>query len=106
MFKTVLYYHSSIFVKQELGEKEKRVSRAAHGFGALTGLLLGVFILKNRVKSEGENKYRIGAFVLFLIMVAILCLWHIFGGSMEEDSWFNPKDAKSNGIDNCSEDSS
>ena len=80
-----------------IGEKDKRVSRAAHAFGAATGLLLGVFILKNRVKSDGEGKFKIGAFVLFVIMVVIFVIWHLAGDSMEDDSWFNPKnDANTN----------
>ena len=81
------------------------VSRAAHLFGAATGLLLGVFILKNRVESKGEKKFQIAAFILFLILVAILGIWHIAGGSQKEDSWFNQKGAtegkNKHGIENC-----
>ena len=69
--------------------KEKHVSRAAHAFGAATGLLVGFFILKNRTVSEGERKFQIGALVIFCIFVGILCIWHLAGGSGGDDSWFN-----------------
>jgi hypothetical protein len=68
---------------------EKHVSRAAHAFGAGTGLLVGFFILKNRTVSDGERKFQIGALVIFCIFVGILCIWHLAGGSGEADSWFN-----------------
>ena len=68
---------------------DKHVSRAAHAFGAATGLLVGFFILKNRTVSEGERKFQIGALVIFCIFVGILCIWHLAGGSGGEDSWFN-----------------
>ena len=68
---------------------DKHVSRAAHAFGAATGLLVGFFILKNRTVSDGERKFQIGALVIFCIFVGILCIWHLAGGSGGEDSWFN-----------------
>ena len=68
---------------------DKHVSRAAHAFGAATGLLVGFFILKNRTVSEGERKFQIGALVIFCIFVGILCIWHLAGGSGGDDSWFN-----------------
>ena len=68
---------------------EKHISRAAHAFGAATGLLVGFFILKNRTVSEGERKFQIGALVIFCIFVGILCIWHLAGGSGGEESWFN-----------------
>ena len=69
--------------------KEKHVSRAAHAFGAATGLLVGFFILKNRKVSNRSRKLQIGALIIFGISVGILCIWHLAGGSGGDDSWFN-----------------
>ena len=69
--------------------KEKHVSRAAHAFGAATGLLVGFFILKNRKVSNWSRKLQIGAKIIFGISVGILCIWHLAGGSGGENSWFN-----------------
>ena len=68
---------------------DKHVSRAAHAFGAATGLLVGFFILKNRKVSNRSRKLQIGAKILFGISVGILCIWHLAGGSGGKNSWFN-----------------
>ena len=77
------------FLFQIYKGNDKHVSRAAHAFGAATGLLVGFFILKNRTVSKGERKCQIGALVIFCVFVGILCIWHLAGGSGGEDSWFN-----------------
>jgi len=62
----------------------KSVSRAGHGFGALIGLTVGVFILHNRKVEPWEQKLRIAAFVLSGILVGSLIIWHLLGGPV----WF------------------
>jgi len=57
----------------------KDVSRAGHGFGALIGLTVGVFILKNRKIEDWERKLQIIAFIIFSIFVGTLIVWHIAG---------------------------
>jgi len=62
----------------------KSVSRAGHGFGALIGLTVGVFILHNRKVEPWEQKLKIAAFILSGILVGSLIVWHLLGG----DEWF------------------
>jgi len=62
----------------------KSVSRAGHGFGALIGLTVGVFILHNRKVEPWEQKLKIAAFILSGILVGSLIVWHLLGGS----DWF------------------
>ena len=62
----------------------KSVSRAGHGFGALIGLTVGVFILHNRKVEPWEQKLKIAAFILSGILVCSLIMWHLLGGP----EWF------------------
>ena len=91
-----LWTQPNLFLFQVYLGNEKHISRAAHAFGAATGLLVGFFILKKRTVSEGERKVsnrsrklQIGAKIIFGISVGILCIWHLAGGSGGENSWFN-----------------
>ena len=91
-----LWTQPNLFLFQVYLGNEKHISRAAHAFGAATGLLVGFFILKKRTVSEGERKVsnrsrklQIGAMIIFGISVGILCIWHLAGGSGGENSWFN-----------------
>ena len=62
----------------------KSTSRWGHGFGALIGLLTGVFILKNRKVEPWEQKLKIVAFVLSGVLAGSLVIWHLLGGA----DWF------------------
>ena len=84
-----LWTQPNLFLFQVYLGNEKHISRAAHAFGAATGLLVGFFILKNNKDSNLSRKLQIGAMVIFGISVGILCIWHLAGGSGGEDSWFN-----------------
>ena len=64
----------------------KNISRAGHGFGAIVGLMVGVFILKNRKVEDWEVKMQIAAFLIFSIFVGTLVLWHISAGSTTSTS--------------------
>ena len=62
----------------------KNVSRAGHAFGAIVGLMVGVFILKNRVVDDWEKKLQTAAFIIFSTFAGTLIIWHIAGGA----TWF------------------
>ena len=95
-----LWTYPILFLFQVYLGNEKHISRAAHAFGAATGLLVGFFILKNRTVSEGERKFQIGALVIFCIFVGILCIWHLAGGSGGDNSWFNQNLARDFTVEN------
>ena len=62
---------------------EETVSNAGHAFGAMTGFLVGLFILKNRKVEKWEVKLQTAAFVIFSAFVVTLLVWHIAG-----TAWF------------------
>ena len=61
---------------------DKPVSRAAHGFGAIAGLLVGFYILDNRKPENWESKLKPVTMALFNITGIILVIWHIVIGVM------------------------
>ena len=62
-------------------------SFAAQGFGALTGLLIGVFILQNRKVDDWELIFQWIAFAIFGLITCVGILWHIIG-SFTTEPWF------------------
>ena len=61
--------------------QDKPISRAGHAFGALAGLLLGLYILDNRKPENWESKWlKPVTMALFNITWIILLIWHIVIG--------------------------
>jgi len=69
------------------GSDCKQISRAGHAFGAIVGLMVGVFVLKNRKVEDWEIKLQIAAFSVFSIFSGTLLIWHITAGLGVD--WFN-----------------
>jgi len=64
-----------------LRSQDKPISRAGHAFGALAGLLLGLYILDNRKPENWESKWlKPVTMALFNITWIILLIWHIVIG--------------------------
>ena len=55
------------------------LSRGGHAFGAIAGLLVGLFILKNRRVDAWEVKMQTVAFLGFCLFAVTLVVWHIVG---------------------------
>ena len=60
-------------------------SYAGHAFGALTGLLIGVFVLKNRKVEDWEVIFQWIAFGIFGLLLCVGLLWHLVGENL---GWF------------------
>ena len=54
-----LFLTSDVVVYYTDPETSSRVSYPSHGFGALSGLLLGTFVLRNVYEEKGERTTRI-----------------------------------------------
>ena len=61
---------------------DKPVSRAAHAFGAIAGLLVGFYILDNKKAENWESKLKPVTMTVFNITWIILVIWHIVIGVM------------------------
>lgn len=66
-------------------ELTSSTSYAGHGFGALAGICIGVFLMKNRKVEDWEVIFQWIAFSLFGILLCLFVIWHIAGTSV---GWF------------------
>ena len=89
MYILHLVYFTKVSTCDKCNEDCKSVSRAGHAFGAITGLMIGIVILKNRKVEKWEMILQIIAFTAFCLFVIVLILWHLFGGP----SWFTAMNA-------------
>ena len=66
-------------------ELHSTTSYAGHAFGALTGLLVGVFVLQNRKVEDWELIFQWIVLGLFGVLICICVFWHIIGTNF---GWF------------------
>ncbi len=69
---------------------DSTTSYAGHAFGALAGLLIGVFVLKNRKVEDWELIFQWIALSVFGLILCVFVIWHIAGtnlGWFEMENW-------------------
>ncbi len=59
-----------------------KVSYVAHLMGAISGLLIGIIVLKNRRVEHWETKLKVVCVFVFLLLVASMIVWNICGNEL------------------------
>ena len=59
-----------------------KVSYVAHFMGAISGLLIGIIVLKNRKVEHWETKLKVVCVVIFVLLMLGMILWNVFGNDV------------------------
>ena len=66
---------------QELVSTEpSKTSYSGHFFGGIAGVMIGIFILKNRKVEDWEVKFQWISFGVFSLLLIVFIVWHLAGG--------------------------
>ena len=81
-----------------------KVSYVAHFMGAISGLLIGIIVLKNRKVEHWETKLKVLCFVVFFLLRLGMILWNIFGNELTHlaygtnSTYFRPEEDYSSNV--------
>jgi hypothetical protein len=59
-----------------------KVSYVAHLMGAISGLLIGIIVLKNRRVEHWETKLKVVCVVVFGLLIAGMIVWNVIGDQL------------------------
>ena len=78
-------------------DDQTNVSYVAHIFGALSGLLVGIVVLKNRKVEHWERKLKIACVITFVSILLVFILFNVTA-SVWKDEFFHKQDPA---LENC-----
>ena len=84
-------------IRRYAQDDQTNVSYVAHIFGALSGLLVGIVVLKNRKVEHWERKLKIACVITFVSILLVFILFNVTASVWKDEFFHKPDPA----LENC-----